>query len=127
MDVEVNLFGLHCLEFSSSRIHGIIVTGSENHDYGRYFMAVQFILTDYVSQALAHAVYDKLEDGTFAGRIPPCMGVVAFGTTLHRCEAELRSTLEDWILVGLKLGHSLPVIGGIDLNKEPQREPVEAV
>jgi predicted RNase H-like HicB family nuclease len=90
-------------------------------------MAVRFILTDYVNQALAQAAYDKLEDGTFAGRIPTCTGVVAFGTTLAECEENLRSTLEDWILVGLKLGHALPVIGGIDLNKEPQREPVEAV
>jgi len=90
-------------------------------------VTVRFILTDYVSHALAHAVYDKLEDGTFAGRIPSCPGVVAFGTALHECEAELRSTLEDWILVGLKLGHSLPVIEGIDLNKEPRREPVEAM
>ena len=90
-------------------------------------MGVRFILTDYVNQAMAHAVYDKLDDGTFGGRVPLCVGVVAFGTTLHKCETELRSILEDWILVGLKLGHSLPVIDGIDLNKEPQREPVEAV
>ena len=73
-------------------------------------MAIRFILTDYVSQALAQAVYDKLEDGSFAGKIPPCAGVLAFGSTLQGCETELRSTLEDWILVGLKLGHSLPVI-----------------
>ena len=90
-------------------------------------MATRFILTDYVSQALAQAVYDKLEDGSFAGKIPPCAGVLAFGATLQECETELRSTLEDWILVGLKLGHSLPVIGDIDLNKEPRHEPVEAV
>jgi predicted RNase H-like HicB family nuclease len=85
------------------------------------------ILTDYVIQALSQAVYDKLEDGTFSGRIPSCVGVVAFGATLVECEAELRSTLEDWILVGLKFGHYLPVIGSIDLNKEPQREAVEAL
>lgn len=90
-------------------------------------MAVRFILTDYVSQAMAKAVYDKLEDGTFAGRIPSCVGVVAFARTLHECGEELRSTLEDWILVGLKLGHKLPIIDGIDLNKEPRHEPVEAV
>jgi len=90
-------------------------------------MAVRFILTDYVSQALAEAHYDKLEDGTFAGCIPLCVGVVAFGTTLQECEAELRSTLEDWILLGLKLGHTLPVINDINLNEEPQHEPVEAV
>jgi predicted RNase H-like HicB family nuclease len=90
-------------------------------------MAVRFILTGYVEQAMAYAVYDKLEDGTFAGRIPPCKGVVAFGTTLRECEDELRSTLEDWILVGLKLGHPLPVIADINLNKEPAYESVGTV
>lgn len=44
-------------------------------------MTVRFILTDYVSQLLAHAVYDKLDDATYAGRIPQCKGVVAFGAT----------------------------------------------
>jgi predicted RNase H-like HicB family nuclease len=88
---------------------------------------VRFILSDYVDQTLAQAVYDKRDDGTFAGRVPESPGAVAFGTTLRECEEELRSVLEDWVLVGLKLGHSLPVIGGIDLNKEPLREPVDAV
>jgi predicted RNase H-like HicB family nuclease len=63
----------------------------------------------------------------FAGRIPLCKGVVAFGCTVHECEEELRSTLEEWILVGLKLVHPLPVIAGIDLNKEPSYEPVGAL
>jgi len=90
-------------------------------------MATRYILSEYLNQAMAQAVYDKVEDGTFAGRIPACKGVVAFGGTLRECEEELRSTLEDWILVGIKLGHSLPVIGGIDLNKEPTREPVDTV
>jgi len=90
-------------------------------------MAVRFILTDYVDQAMMQAVYDKLEDGTFAGRIPACKGVVAFGATLHECEQELRSTLEDWILVGLKLNHPLPVIADIDLNRKPNRESMDTV
>ena len=90
-------------------------------------MSKMYILSEYIEKAMAEAAYDKLEDGTFAGRIPACKGVVAFGTTLRECEEELRSTLEDWILVGLKLGHPLPVIGGIDLNKEPTREPVDSL
>lgn len=90
-------------------------------------MAIRYILSEYVDQAMAQAVYDKLEDGTFAGRIPSCKGVVAFGATLRECEDTLRSTLEDWILVGIKLGHTLPVIGGVDLNKEPTREPVDTL
>ncbi|HEX8847539.1 MAG TPA: hypothetical protein VF791_23050 [Pyrinomonadaceae bacterium] len=90
-------------------------------------MDPQYILSEYLERAMAQAEYDKLEDGTFSGRIASCKGVVAFGATLRECEDELRSTLEDWLLVGLKLGHILPVIDGIDLNKEPAYEPVESV
>jgi len=90
-------------------------------------MPTKYILTEYVDQAMAQAEYDKLEDGTFSGRIPACQGVVAFGATLRQCQDELRSTLEDWIFVGLKLGHSLPVIADIDLNKEPTRESVDTL
>jgi predicted RNase H-like HicB family nuclease len=84
------------------------------------------VLTDYVEAALTHAVVEKLEDGCYGGRIPGCDGVIAFGSTQRECQDNLRSTLEDWILLGLKLGHPLPVIAEIDLNKEPQREPVNA-
>jgi predicted RNase H-like HicB family nuclease len=90
-------------------------------------MTVRFILSEYVEQALAKALYDKLEDNTFVGRIPECQGVIAFGSSLRECEDELRSTLEDWILLGLKLGHSLPVIDSIDLNKEPTLEPMDTL
>ena len=90
-------------------------------------MNAHYILTDYIDRAIGEAEYDKLDDSSFAGRIDSCKGVVAFGSTLKECEAELRSTLEEWILLGLKLGHSLPVVDGIDLNKEPEYEPVEAV
>lgn len=90
-------------------------------------MVTRYVLSDYVCEALAQATYEKLEDGSYAGRIPPCQGVIAFATSLRECENELRSTLEDWILVGLQLKHPLPVIQGIDLNKEPAREPVDAL
>jgi len=76
-----------------------------------------FPLTAYIEAALEVARYDKLEDGSFSGEIPKLKRIVAFAKSLRECENELRSTLEDWILVGLRLGHKLPVIGGIDLNK----------
>jgi predicted RNase H-like HicB family nuclease len=88
-------------------------------------MPLQYVLSDYVAEAMAEAIYDKLEDETFAGKIPSCPGVIAFGTSLRQCEQELRSTLEDWILVGLRLGRPLPVLASIDLNKEPSRERLD--
>ncbi len=90
-------------------------------------MPPRYILSDYVQESLAEAIYDKLEDGSYAGKIPSCEGVLAFGATLRECEDELHSTLEDWILVGLKLDHPLPVIAGIDLNQEPIYEQVDAL
>ena len=85
-------------------------------------MGPRYVLSDYVNEALAQAAFEKLEDGSYAGRISPCPGVRAFGTFLRECENELRSTLEDWILVGLQLKHPLPVVAGIDLNRKPARE-----
>ena len=90
-------------------------------------MSADFIISAYIESAMAHAEYDKLDDGSFSGRIASCKGVIAFRSTLHECEFELRSTLEDWLLVGFKLGHSIPIIDDIDLNAEPEYEAVEAV
>ena len=89
--------------------------------------SIRYILSDYVEQAMELAIYDKLEDGTFVGKISLCKGVIAFGETLRECEDNLQSTLEDWILLGLKLGHSLTIIADIDLNKEPSLEPVDTM
>ncbi|MEK6583581.1 MAG: hypothetical protein AABY66_01880, partial [Nitrospirota bacterium] len=46
---------------------------------------MEFTLTDYINHALECAEYDKLEDGSFAGRIPKCKGVVAFAKSLRKC------------------------------------------
>ena len=90
-------------------------------------MATRFVLSDYLEGAMAQASYDKLEDESYFGRVPSCTGVVAFGATLRECEQELQSTLEDWVLLGLKLRHALPVIDEIDLNTEPEYEPLGAM
>jgi predicted RNase H-like HicB family nuclease len=87
----------------------------------------RFIPTEYVQHALEQAVYDKLEDNTFAANISIRPGVLAFGSTLRACEEELRPTLEDWRHLELKLHHALPPIDDIDLNGEPTREPVDAL
>jgi predicted RNase H-like HicB family nuclease len=74
-------------------------------------MSIQFVPSEYIEQALAQAEYDKLEDGSFSGRIAACPGVIAFSATLRECEVELSSTLEEWLWLGLKLGQQLPMSG----------------
>ena len=92
-------------------------------------MKGKYIFTDYFEEAMAQAVYEELDDGTFAGHIPPCDGLFAFGSTGPECREELRATLEDWTLVGIRHRHDLPVIAGIDLNLslEAVCEPVESL
>ena len=79
-------------------------------------MASKPILSEYISRAMQEAEYEEFDDGTFGATIPSCVGVVAFGDTQKDCADELRSTLEDWMLVGFKLGHPLPPVGGIELE-----------
>ncbi|VVB97256.1 Uncharacterised protein [uncultured archaeon] len=75
------------------------------------------MLIDYINKALSKAVYDKLEDDTFFGKIPDCPGVVAFGITLFECQNELKSALEGWLIVKIRHGDVLPVIDGLDINQ----------
>ena len=85
------------------------------------------MLTDYIQAAMRHAKYELMENGKFFARIPSCRGVWAEGSTLEDCRDELQSTLEDWLLLGLQLGHRLPVIDGINLNrKAAAKEPAYA-
>jgi predicted RNase H-like HicB family nuclease len=75
------------------------------------------VLTTYIQAAMAHAHYELLpEDQTFYGEIPELQGVWANTPTLESRRAELQEVLEDWLLLGLRLGHTIPVVDGIDLD-----------
>lgn len=75
------------------------------------------MLTDYIRAAMKQAKYEILEDdGTFYGEIPGFRGVYANAETLEACREELQSVLEDWMVLGLRLGHDLPEVDGINLN-----------
>jgi len=76
------------------------------------------MLVEYINKAISKAIYDKLENDSFTGKIPQCPGVIAFGKTLYECQEELRACLEGWLLVKIRHGDKLPVIGMINLNKK---------
>jgi hypothetical protein len=82
-------------------------------------MPPRFSLSDYIDQALAQAVYEKLGSRSVSGKIPLCEGVVAFAASPRECKDELRAVLENWILRKLKTGQALPILSGIDLNNIP--------
>lgn len=74
------------------------------------------MLSEYMAAAMRRAEYEQLEDGTWFAVIPGFEGLWANGPTRSDCERELRSALEDWILVKTHFNDPLPVIDGIDPN-----------
>jgi predicted RNase H-like HicB family nuclease len=74
------------------------------------------MLTEWVQAAMRKAEYKLIDsDPPWFAAIPECDGVWAVGATVEECRAELHSTLEGWLLLGLQLGHPIPVVDGIDL------------
>lgn len=80
------------------------------------------MLLEYVDEAVERTVYERLDDGAFAGRIPSCPGVIATGKTLAQCQRELREVLDGWLIVKLRHGDKIPAIAGINLNR-PRHAP----
>ena len=73
------------------------------------------MLITYIQSAMRLAKYEILEDGQYYGEIPGFKGVWAQSDNLESCREELQSALEDWLVLGLHLGHELPVVAGIRL------------
>lgn len=77
------------------------------------------MLLNYIQAAMHQAKYEMLtEDNSFYGEIQGFQGVWANAPTLEACRDELQEVLEGWIILGLRNGHSLPVIDGINLTPE---------
>ncbi len=74
------------------------------------------IITDYIQAAMRQAHYTLLDDGTFYGEIPGFQGVWANDDSLELCREELQSVLEGWISLGLRMGHSIPIVDGLSLD-----------
>jgi len=70
------------------------------------------MLTNYIRAATSSATYELLDDGTFYGEIPDCPGVWGNAETLEACREDLQDALEGWIILGLRLGHTLPIVDG---------------
>lgn len=69
------------------------------------------MFSNYVAAAMRHATYEIIADPEpYYGHIPELHGVWATGTTLIACQDELRSSLEDWLVLGIALHHDIPPI-----------------
>jgi predicted RNase H-like HicB family nuclease len=76
------------------------------------------MITKYLSEAMRRAKYKIMEDGSYYGWIEELPGVWATASSLEECREELQSVVEDWLFLGLKLGHHIVPLGDIDLNTQ---------
>lgn len=75
------------------------------------------MLTVYIAAAMRRARYEILPDHEgYFGTIEILPGVWANAENLEDCRLELQEVLEEWIALGLRMGHAFPEIDGIRLE-----------
>ena len=75
------------------------------------------MFTAFMHAALRKAHYEVLPEGEgYFGAIEGLDGVWAQAATLEACRDELQEVLEEWIILGLKMGHPIPAIDGVALT-----------
>jgi predicted RNase H-like HicB family nuclease len=81
------------------------------------------MLTAYINAAMRKARYVILPEGEgYFGNIEGLQGVWANADTLEACREALQEVLEEWIVLGLRMGHHLPEIDGISLNGDDEHK-----
>jgi predicted RNase H-like HicB family nuclease len=76
------------------------------------------MLIEYIQEGLRRARYEIIEDEeSFYGEIPDLKGVWATGKTLEECRENLKEVIEGWILVSLKKGLPIPILGNFEIKE----------
>ena len=66
------------------------------------------MISQYVTTALERARYRHIEDGTFAATVRGLKGVIETGATLEACRRALAELVEEWVLVRVARGLTVP-------------------
>jgi predicted RNase H-like HicB family nuclease len=80
------------------------------------------MFAEYIAAALERAKYETIDNPEpYYASVPGLPGVWATGKTIEECRRELISTIEGWIVLGLRMGHPIPPIDGhtIFVSLEP--------
>jgi hypothetical protein len=80
------------------------------------------MLIQYIQAAMRQAHCEQMANGRFFGRVPACEGCWDEGATPEECREDLEEALQKRIILGLRLGHVLPVAGGVDINPWAEME-----
>jgi predicted RNase H-like HicB family nuclease len=71
------------------------------------------MLTKYVQKALERAHYRQIGRRTWCATVPGLTGVLGVGQRVESCRTNLASVVEEWVLVRLDRGLSIPKLGNV--------------
>ncbi len=74
------------------------------------------LLVDYCEKALKKAKYKQLNDGTWFAEIDGFQGVWGNGLTIEECRQDLLEVLEEWIILKLQDGDTLPIVDDLEIK-----------
>jgi predicted RNase H-like HicB family nuclease len=75
------------------------------------------MFAEYIAAALRRAEYKIIEsDDPIFASVPGLNGVWATGKTFEEARDELIEVIEEWLVLGIKLGHPIPAIGGVMID-----------
>jgi predicted RNase H-like HicB family nuclease len=69
------------------------------------------VISTYISEALHRARYIVIDGGVFCATVPGLAGVIATAESLEDCRDQLAEVVEEWILVRVSRGLSVPRLG----------------
>ena len=66
------------------------------------------MFAEYIAAALEQAEYEIIDDPEpYYAHVPGLQGVWATGKTFEECRKELISTIDGWIVLGLRMGQTI--------------------
>jgi len=74
------------------------------------------MIIEYCQKAIERAEYKKLDDGSWYAEIPEFQGVWANGDSVEQCRNELVTVLEEWLLLKVRDGDSIPDVAGLNVE-----------
>lgn len=74
------------------------------------------MIVKYIAKALERASFERLEDGSVCGTVRGLRGVIAIGANMRACPAQLAEIVEEWVLVRVAQGLSIPRLDGVTVR-----------
>jgi predicted RNase H-like HicB family nuclease len=74
------------------------------------------MVSEYVRAALDRVLDETVDAKTVCATVPGLPGVLATGTSLESCRADLVNVIEEWILVRVANGLRIPRLGTVKVQ-----------